>query len=102
MSDNLEYIVEHFEKRKCNSCGAHFTRSGILPMSESETHVVVKVKCTACGTPLGTAIVGVDSRKRFEHVNRTLSSRDREKFSNMPPITDDEILNFSDILRRAG
>jgi len=108
---NFSVVQEHFRKLRCAHCNEAFTPDGVKLLREEKDYWVVKVHCTACNQPAGVAIVGVEyesadgSRDRGDlpapvpsygsaRSRAVFSSRrEEEKFSNLPPISDDEVID---------
>ena len=108
---NFSVVQEHFRKLRCAHCNEAFSPEGVKLLREEKDYWVVKVHCTACNQPAGVAIVGVEyessdgGRERGElpapvpsygsaRSRAVFSSRrEEEKFSNMQPISEDEVID---------
>lgn len=108
---NFSVVQEHFRKLRCAHCNEAFTPEGVKLLREEKDYWVVRVHCTACNQPAGVAIVGVEyeaaeataepAREAASagqaHAHRVRgifsSRREEEKFSCLPPITPDEVID---------
>lgn len=116
---NFSVVQEHFRKLRCAHCGEPFTPEGVKLLREEKDYWVVRVHCTACNQPAGVAIVGVEYEGGSEvkeaapaasatptPVNRSRgvfsSRREEERFSSLPPISLDEVLDAHDFFAELG
>ncbi len=114
---NFAVVQEHFRKLRCAHCQSAFTPDGVKLLREEKDYWVVRVHCTACQQPAGVAIVGVEYEARDEArlekpvrevapANRTRcvfsSRKEEERFSSLPPISADDLLNAHRFISELG
>ena len=118
---NFTVVQEHFRKLRCAHCQQSFTPDGVKLLREEKDYWVVRVHCCSCQQPAGVAIVGVEyesadapAPERIERevvgagnaptrVRGIFSSRkEEEKFSQLTPISSDDLLNAHDFINNLG
>lgn len=116
---NFSVVQEHFRKLRCAHCSEAFTPEGVKLLREEKDYWVVRVHCTACNQPAGVAIVGVEYesaeapaamgdqvREVAGHAQRLRgifsSRREEEKFSALPPISEDEVIDAHQFFNSLG
>ncbi|MBO9541342.1 hypothetical protein J7643_12200 [bacterium] len=118
---NFSVVQEHFRKLRCAHCNEAFTPEGVKLLREEKDYWVVRVHCTECNQPAGVAIVGVEyesaeasapsgevsreasSQPQVSRVRGVFSSRrEEEKFSGLPPISPDEVLDAHHFFANLG
>jgi hypothetical protein len=57
----MRAITEYFRKRFCKHCDQPYTAEGIELIRHEPGVIVVRVVCCACSTPLGIALVGMNT-----------------------------------------
>lgn len=115
---NFSVVQEHFRKLRCAHCNEAFTPDGVKLLREEKDYWVVKVHCTSCNQPAGVAIVGVEYESseggRDKYLPAPTSSynvrsraifaskKEEEKFSNLSPISGDEVLDAHKFFNNLG
>ena len=108
-------IQEHFRKLRCSHCQSSFTPDGVKLLREETDYMVVRVHCTSCQEPSGVAVVGLDfdgpqvTAPRAEKAEKAAgprgifsSRKEEEKFTQLGPITSDEMLDAAEFIRNLG
>ncbi len=83
--NGFHLIKEYFQQRSCRHCCRNFSSDGIELIREEPGMVVVRVGCSACGQPLGIALVGMSGGGKPEPA--PASSYRSKKM--LPPIEED-------------
>ena len=120
---NFHLVQEHFSKMRCTHCDALFQANGILLLREEQDYWIVRVTCSTCSQLAGIALVGIEpsaggapatpqqnlpalpapTRPR-RPVSQTsqLTTRERQKFQQLGPITSDELIEVHRFLSKLG
>jgi len=90
----FQAIQEYFQQKSCRFCSKPFREDGIELLRQEPGVLVVRVTCNSCGNPLGVAIVGTSPRReRCKPKNfGEWTKRDKERLSDKPKITYDDVL----------
>lgn len=115
---NFSVVQEHFRKLRCAHCNEAFAPEGVKLLREEKDYWVVRVHCIACNQPAGVAIVGVEYESSetpaepreaatagttVGRVRGIFSSRrEEEKFSELPPISPDEVIDAHNFFTDLG
>ncbi|MNK47714.1 hypothetical protein D3C87_665280 [compost metagenome] len=115
---NFSVVQEHFRKLRCAHCNEAFAPEGVKLLREEKDYWVVRVHCIACNQPAGVAIVGVEYESSDApaeareaatagstggRVRGIFSSRrEEEKFSGLPPISPDEVIDAHNFFHDLG
>lgn len=117
---NFSVVQEHFRKLRCAHCNEAFTPEGVKLLREEKDYWVVRVHCTTCNQPAGVAIVGVEyesadaSAPSSEPAREAAaagqsrvrgifsSRREEEKFSSLPPISPDDVIDAHRFFNELG
>jgi len=91
---SFQAIQEYFQQKLCRFCDHPFTSEGIQLLREEPGILVVRITCSACGKPLGVAIVGTGpTAQRAQHkYPPEWTKRDCERLAKKPAITYDDVL----------
>jgi len=100
----FQAIQEYFQQKCCRFCANPFSQDGITLLREEPGVLVVRVTCSACGHPLGVAIVGTQPRAHKERHNcpADWTKRDIEKLRLQKPITYDDVLSAHEFFDNLG
>lgn len=95
-TSGFELIQEYFQQQLCRHCSRQYAPEGIELIREEPGIVVVRVGCSACGRPLGIALVGLSGKQkaapRKAHPD-DWSKGDVERLAPLPPISYDDVLD---------
>ncbi len=91
---SFQAIQEYFQQKFCRFCSHPFTAEGVELLREEPGILVVRVGCSACGRPLGVAIVGTGPKPGGQREKSPFdwSKRDSERFAAKLPISYDDVL----------
>lgn len=94
-------IIEYFSDLICKMCGRNFDDRSIRFLDRSGPYVV-RITCAHCMQPLGTAVIAGPRGLVNPRIKPlpTLSAKDKKKFSELPPISDNEVLEFHELLKK--
>jgi hypothetical protein len=100
----FQAIQEYFQQRSCRFCANPFSSEGIQLLREEPGIVVVRVTCSACGQPLGVAIVGTTPKAQKARVSAPSdwTKKDIERLSPKPAINYDDVLNAHEFFSSLG
>ncbi|HEY9713221.1 MAG TPA: hypothetical protein V6C72_07110 [Chroococcales cyanobacterium] len=100
----FQAIQEYFQQKCCRFCDNPFSSEGIQLLREEPGVLVVRVTCSACGHPLGVAIVGTSPRTQKEKHNcpADWTKRDVDRLSAKPKINYDDVLNAHEFFQNLG
>lgn len=100
----FQAIQEYFQQKSCRFCDNPFSSEGIQLLREEPGVLVVRVTCSACGHPLGVAIVGTNNQGQKERPNcpADWTKKDIERLSKNPAITYDDVLNAHEFFTKLG
>ncbi|MGD9681509.1 MAG: hypothetical protein AB7W16_10020 [Candidatus Obscuribacterales bacterium] len=91
----FQAIQEYFQQKVCRFCSRQFQQEGIELLRQEPGVLVVRVTCSACGHPLGVAIVGTAPSRTERKPSRQTewTKRDRRRLADKPKITYDDVLS---------
>lgn len=100
----FQAIQEYFQQKSCRFCDNPFSSEGIQLLREEPGVLVVRVTCSACGHPLGVAIVGTGAKAQKDRPNcpADWTRRDIERLAPQPPIGYDDVLNAHQFFTNLG
>jgi hypothetical protein len=100
----FQAIQEYFQQKFCRFCSNPFSSEGIQLLKEEPGVLVVRVTCSACGHPLGVAIVGTTPKPQKDKPQCPFdwTKRDVERLSDKPPIKDDDVLAAHEFFTSLG
>jgi hypothetical protein len=100
----FQAIREYFQQRTCRFCANPFSSEGITLLREEPGIIVVRVTCSACGQPLGVAIVGTTPRlqKTRDNCPPDWTRKDIERLKQIPPISYDDVLDAHTFFSQLG
>lgn len=100
----FQAIQEYFQQKVCRFCSRKYEQEGIELLRQEPGVLVVRVSCSACGQPLGVAIVGTtpkaESKKPRSYGEWT--KKDRTRLSKLPKITYDDVLSAHQFFQNLG
>lgn len=84
-------IQEYFTRMQCKHCNRPFTEDAVYMLKQDKYVTVVRIVCSHCKVPLGTAIIsGKDIR---------FPTRTKSKPEGPPAITKDEVLDAHEFFK---
>lgn len=95
----------HFQEvlglmKQCPLCKKEYEEKGINSVEEKDNVKVVHITCTDCGNAVLAMIVSSDLGVSSVGVITDLTAKDSSKFLNKEPISEDDLLNFHDLLEK--
>lgn len=115
----MRAITEYFRKRCCRHCSQPYTPEGIELIRQEPGVIVVRVVCCSCNTPLGIALVGMNSPAQSptcEHgrpgsttqkeqkyaLPGEWTKRDAFRLADQPPISYNDVLAAHEFFHNLG
>lgn len=92
----FKIIQEHFNTLNCPKCMKNFSNESVNLVRKEKDYWVIKVNCLECFKPVGIAIVGIESFRDFDS---ELTSSELEKFSELPPISTNDVLDAHEFIK---
>lgn len=100
---SFDAVQDYFQRRSCRHCSSRYATDGIQLVREEPGAYVVRITCSKCHQPLGTALIGLSNAPDpfAQQVGKTeapsfpgeWTKRDIERLSNHPVIDYDDVLN---------
>ena len=91
-----EYIKLMFTHMVCSCCDHPFTPDCVEIIRIEGNCAVVKIECTTCHKNYGIAIVGIET------VGADEAEQDNVLIPDLPPITDDDVLEAHEFIDNLG
>jgi hypothetical protein len=109
---SFEAVQDYFQRRHCRHCTSRYAAEGIQLVREEPGAYVVRITCSKCHQPLGTALIGLSktndpfagqpAKQEAPLFPTDWSKRDIERLSNQPAISYDDVLNAHRFVQGLG
>lgn len=110
---SFDAVQDYFQRRQCRHCSSLYAADGIELVREEPGAYVVRITCTKCHQPLGTALIGlsntsdpfannVPGKPEAPVLPGEWTKRDTDRLSGNPTISYDDVLNAHQFVQSLG
>jgi len=95
---NFEILQKLISHIKCVRCHEYYTADDIVLLREEEESLIIGIRCSHCQLG-GIALVTIDRDQTLSEISDFSTEEEEAKFSELPPISTDEVIDFYEFLQ---
>lgn len=109
---SFDAVQDYFQRRQCRHCSSRYAADGIELVRQEPGAYVVRITCSHCHQPLGTALIGLSNandpfgqqpgKAEVPAYPGEWTKRDIDRLSGQPAISYDDVLNAHQFVQALG